>query len=139
MLLHKFGNSTRWLACEFSDCVGDRYCFSARTLIGTDSENAFDDSGWNAFPNPARLRFLWRLIDKSLFLADNVTDELRSLPIRNSFTSLNHIGFAEMSRLSERDKGDCDYVTWMDVRNFAVTRRRVNGSLFDTYSAWAIR
>ena len=101
MLLHEFGNSTRWPASEFSDCVGDRYCFSARPLIGTDSENAFDDSRRNAFPNPARLRLIRRLIDKPQFLADYDADDLRSLPIRNSFTSRNYIYFAEMSRLSK--------------------------------------
>ena len=52
-----------------------------------------------------------------------------SLPIRSRFTSRQHICLAEMSRLSERDKGDRGYVTRIDVRNFAVTRRRVDGAL----------
>ena len=36
-----------------------------------------------------------------------------------------------MSRLSERDKGNRGYVARVDVGNFAVTRRRVDGALFD--------
>jgi hypothetical protein len=43
---------------EIGDGVGDRYCFSARALMGTDSDNAFDNCGRNAFPNAARPRFL---------------------------------------------------------------------------------
>ena len=131
MLLNEFGNGSRRPASEISNGVGDRYCFSARALIGTDSENAFDDGGRNAFSNAARPRFLWRLIDKPQFLADYGADDLRSLPIRNRFTSRKHIYFAEMSRPSERDKGDRGYVTRIDVRNFAVTRRRVDDALFD--------
>ena len=58
MLLNEFGNGSRRPASEISDGGGDRYCFSAHALIGTDSENAFDDSGRNAFSNAARPCFL---------------------------------------------------------------------------------
>jgi hypothetical protein len=80
MLVNEFGNRSRRPASEFGDGVGDSYCLSASALIGTDSENAFDDRGWDAFSNAARPRFLWRLIDKPQFLADFRADDLRSLP-----------------------------------------------------------
>jgi hypothetical protein len=53
MLLNEFGNGSRRPASEISDGVGDRYCFSACALIGTDSENAFDNGGRNAFSRVA--------------------------------------------------------------------------------------
>jgi hypothetical protein len=87
MLLNEFGNSSRRPANEISDGVCDRYRFSARALIGTDSENAFDDGGRNAFSNAARQRVLWRIIDKPQFLADDGADDLRSLAIRNRFAA----------------------------------------------------
>ena len=131
MLENEFGDCSWRPASEISDGVGDRYCFSARALIGTDSENAFDDGGRNAFSNSARPRFLLRLIDKPQLIADYRADDLRSLPIRNRFTSCEHVFFAEMSRLSERDNRDRGNVTRINVRNFAVARRRVDGALFD--------
>ena len=79
MLLNEFGNGSRRSAGELSDGVGDRYCFSARALIGTDCENAFNDGGRNAVSNAARPRLLWRLIDKPQFLANCGADDLRSL------------------------------------------------------------
>ena len=100
-----------------------RHCLSAPALIGTDRENAFDDGRRNAFSNAACPRFLWRLIDEPQLLADDGADDLRGLPVRHRVTSRNHVGFALMSRLSERDKGNRSYVSGIDVRNFAVTRR----------------
>ena len=121
MLLNEFGNGSRRPTSEIGDGVGDRYRFSARALIGTDSENAFNDGRWNAFSNAARPSLLWGLIDKSQFLADYGANDLRSLPIRNRFTSRKHIFLAEMSRLSERDNGDRGDVPRIDVRDFSVT------------------
>jgi hypothetical protein len=65
--------------------------FPPRALIGTDSENAFDDAARNAFSNAARPRFLWSLIDKPQFLADYRADDLLSLAKIKSTFKFNRI------------------------------------------------
>src|SRR5688572_33039392 len=106
MLLNELGNGSRRPASEISDGVGDRHCFSARAQLGTDSENAFDDGGRNAFSNAARPRLFWRLIAETQFLADDRADDPRRLPVRNRFAAGDHIRLTDTSRLRERDKGD---------------------------------
>ena len=76
--LNELANGSRWPASEISDGGSDRYCLSARALISTDRENAFDDGRRNAFSNAARPRFLWKLIDKAQFLANYGADDFRS-------------------------------------------------------------
>ena len=92
MFAYEFGDGSRRPASEFSDGVGDRDGFSARALIGTDGEDAFDDGGRNAFSNAARPRFLWRLIDKPQFLPMTLPMisaawryEIASLPVSTYF------------------------------------------------------
>ena len=75
---NELANGSRWPASEISDGGSDRYCLSARALISTDRENAFDDGRRNAFSNAARPRFLWRFIDKAQFLANYGADDFRS-------------------------------------------------------------
>jgi hypothetical protein len=139
VLLNELGDGARRPASKISDGVGDRDRFSARPLIGTDRENAFDDGGRNAFSNAARPRVLRRLIDKPQFLANDRADDVRGLAIGDRCTSRQRIFFAEMSRRSERDKGDCGYVTRIDVRILPSPEGEQIAPSLMTYSAWARR